>query len=91
MDLGETGVRETSASLVGPPDGSGVGHSRIGREEEDIRISARRKDHGIAGDRFDLAVDHVADHDPARLSVNDNEIEHFPAGIENDISHSDLP
>src|SRR5256886_16109661 len=56
VDLGETGVREGGAALVGAPDRGHVATLRVGREIEDIAVTAGREHHRVAHVRAYPAV-----------------------------------
>ena len=77
MNLRETRVRETSALLVGPPRRRGVGVAGIGREIEDIAVTAGGHDHTIGGMAGDFTRDEITHDDALGLSIDEHELEHF--------------
>ena len=79
VDLGEAGIGEQRAALVGAPDGGGVGALGVGREIEDVAVAAGGEDDGVGDVGLDLAGDQVARDDAARLAVDDDEVEHLRA------------
>ena len=91
MDLGEAGVGEERAALVGPPDRSGIAALCIGRKVEGIAIAAGRQHHRIANMRFDLARDHIARHNTFGMAIGNDQVEHFGAWVHCDLAGVDLP
>ena len=91
MDLGEAGVGEGRALLVGPPDRGGVGTLGVGGEVEHVAVAAGAEDHGVAGMRLDLPGDHVARHDAARPPVDEDQVQHLVAGEHLHLAEPDLP
>ncbi len=55
MNLGEAGVGEQRAALMGAPDSGGVGTLGVGGEVVDVAVTARAQHHGVAEVRLDLA------------------------------------
>ena len=77
MDLREARVGETGALLVGPPSGGRVGIAGVGREIEDVAVTARGEDDAVgrmAGDRTRVEI---ADNDALGLPVDEDEVEHL--------------
>ena len=70
MDLGEAGIAEEGAALVGLPDGRGIRAFGIGREIEDIAVTAGGKADSVSHMGLDLAGDQVAGDDPARIAID---------------------
>ena len=80
MDLREARVCEEGAALVGPPRRGDVRLHGVGREVVGRAVPAGREHDRVRGVRLDLARDQVAGDDPARLAVDDHEVEHLAAG-----------
>src|SRR5690606_3527534 len=91
VDLGKAGVGKEGPFLKAAPGGRAVGVDRVGGKVVDRGVAACRKAHGVAGVGFDLAGDEVAANDASRPSVDDDEVEHFPAGVELDPAGRNLP
>ncbi len=90
VDLGEAGIGEVCAALVGPPDGRDVGALRVGGQIEDVPVPAGAEDHGVAHVGLDLARDHVTHHDAARPPVHDDQVQHLGAGEHADPAGGDF-
>ena len=80
VDLREARVGEERSALVRAPRGRHVGIHRVGREIIRRAVSAGREDDGVRDVALEGSRREVARDDAARLAVNDDEIEHFPAG-----------
>ncbi len=79
VDLRVTRIGERRAALVRAPDRRDVRSLGVGREEEDVAVSARAKNDRVGEVRLDRAGDHVACDDAARPPVHDDDIEHLGA------------
>ena len=79
--LREAGVGKHRPLLVALPGGRTVGVHRIGREEEDVAVTARGDNHGVCAEPFDFARHEVAGDDAAGLAVNKHQVEHLMARI----------
>ena len=77
MDLGEAGVRERGAALVGAPDGGDVAALRVGRQIKDVGVAARGEDDRVGGVGADLPGHEVACDDAARPPVDHDQVEHL--------------
>ncbi len=91
VDLGEAGVGEVGAAPVRPPDGGGVGVHGVRREVEDIAVATAGQHHRVREVRVDAAGDEIPGHDPARPSVDDDQVEHLGARMHLDVARGDLP
>src|SRR5262249_19942172 len=86
MNLGKTGIRECSTTLVCPPDGGGVAVLGVGRQVKDVAVSACRQHYGIGGVGFDLAGDQVPGDNAAGPPIDDDQIEHFAPRVHADLA-----
>ena len=77
MNLRVAGVGERRALLVRTPRGRRVRQHGVRAEVKHVAIPARGEHHGIRRVRRDLAGEQVARHDPARMPVDDDHVEHF--------------
>ena len=77
MNLRVAGVGERRALLVRTPRGRRVRQHGVRAEVKHVAIPARGEYHGIRRVRRDLAGEQVARHDPARMPVDDDHVEHF--------------
>jgi hypothetical protein len=75
---------------VGTPRGGHVAAHGVGGEEEDVAVAAGGEHDGVSGPRLDLAVDHVAGHDAAGATVDDDDLHHLVAGVHLDGAGRDL-
>jgi len=71
--------------------GSGnVTAPRIGREEEDVRVTTSRKNYRISDVRRNLTGDGVPSNDSSRFSIDDDEVQHLGAGMHIYVAEPDL-
>ena len=77
VDLRVARVGERRALLVRTPRGRRVRQHGVRAEVEHVAIPARGKHHGIGRVRRDLAGEQIARHDPARMPVDDDHVEHL--------------
>ena len=71
MNLSETRITEECASFVGAISGGDIATASVGRKKENVAVTAGRKNHGIAGERVDLARAKIAGDDPLGMVVLD--------------------
>src|SRR5271157_2045817 len=90
MNLGEAGIGEESAALVGAPDGGGVAALGIRGEVEDVAVAAGGQDDGVGDVDFNFAVVERAGDDAAGLAVDDDEVQHVHARVHFDGAETDL-
>ncbi len=91
VDLRKTGVTKKGAPFMGFPNGRDIAAHGVGREIEYIAVAAAGNQDGMAEMPFKLAADQVAGDDPAGLSVDKDNLEHFMPGEHFDITQRDLP
>ena len=91
MNLGVTRIGKAGSALVRPPDGGGVRAAGVGREIEDVPVTAGRQHHGIGGVTADFAALQMAHDDPLGLPLHDHQIEHLGVGVGLDGSQANLP
>ena len=90
MDLGEARVRHVGTFLVSSESSHDVASHRIGGEVENVALSAGRENDGSGSVAFDLPGAEVAGHDPLGMTVDQNEVHHFGAGVHFDPALVDL-
>ncbi len=90
MDLGEAGIGEKSAALVGAPDGGGVAALGVGGKIEDVAVAAGGEDDGVGHVDFDFAVVERAGDDAAGLAIHNDEVQHVHARIHFHRAEADL-
>ena len=81
VDLREAGIRKVGALLVALPCGRTVRIHRVGRQEENVAVTARCNHHGVCTEALDLTGNQVAGDDTARLAVDHHEVQHFVTRI----------
>ena len=81
VDLREAGVGEHGPLLVALPCGRTVGVHRVGREEEDVAVTARGDHDRMCAETLYLARYEVARDDTAGLAVHHHQVEHLVARI----------
>ena len=79
MDLGEAGVGEQRATLVGAEGGCDIAATGVRREVEDIAVTAGAEQDGIGRMAGDFTRIQIADDDSLRVAIDQHEIEHFRA------------
>ena len=84
MDLREAGVGEHGALLVALPSGRTVRVHGVGREEEDVAVTAGSEYDGVCAETLDFARHQVAGDDTARLAVDHDQIEHLVTRVAHD-------
>ena len=57
-----------------------VGSHGIRRKEKYVAITAGAENHRVSNVALDIACDQVAHHNPSRLTVHYDQIQHFTAG-----------
>ena len=80
MNLGVARVCHVGSALVGPPRTGDIRVHGVGGQVEDGPIAAGAQEHGICGMALDLSGHQIARNDPARVAVNNHEIQHLSAG-----------
>ena len=90
MDLREARVAEQCAAAMRAPDGGAVRSLRVGREVEDVTVTAGGEYDDVTDVRLDRARLQIARDDAARLAVHDHEIEHLAAVMHRDRAGGDL-
>ena len=60
MNLRVARIREKRAALIGAPRGRDIAVLRVGGQEKDIAVTARRQHNGIRGVRRQPACDEIA-------------------------------
>src|ERR1700730_6751264 len=91
MNLRVAGIREKRSSFVRSVSGGDVASPRVGRKIKYVAVSARRKNDRIPGMGTDLAREEISDHNPFRVTVDQNQIEHFSSRKHFDCAEPDLP
>ena len=77
VDLGVARVGEKRAFLVGAIGGGDVAAAGVGREIENVAVTAGREDHRIGRMPDDFAGDEVARDDALGVAVDHDEVEHL--------------
>ena len=90
VDLREARVCEYGAFLIALPCGRAVRVHRVGRQEEDVAVSARSHDDRMGAETLDLARHQIARDDTPGLAIDHDQLEHLVAGIAFDGSGGDL-
>src|SRR3982074_1534401 len=90
MNLRVAGIREKRSSFVRSIGGGDVASPCVGRKIKYVAVSARRKNDRIPGMGADLARDEISDHNPFRVTVDQNQIEHFSSRKHFDCAVPDL-
>ena len=90
MDLGETRIGESGATLVRPPDRGRIGALRVGRQIVDVAVSTRRQHDRLRHMGLDGAGDEIARDDPTRLAIDHDEIKHLGAWVHCHTTATDL-
>src|SRR5258708_16132701 len=91
MDLCEAWIAEKRSPLKGAPDRRCVRLLRVGRQIEDIPVSACRKNHGVAEVSFRFAGDKISRDNPSRPPVDYDQVEHLAPRVKAHLSLIDLP
>ena len=91
MDLDITRIGKKSAFLMCPPYGVYIGIHGVGGKEIGIAVSAGCHYYGMSSMTFHLTGNKISDHNPPGMSINNNNVQHFPAREHLDISGADLP
>ena len=91
MDLREAWVGERGAAAVRAPGRGDVAAHRVGREEVDVAVAAGCEHHGVGGVALDLAGDEVPGDDPARLAVDEDDVQQLVAVVDGRPALGDLP
>ena len=91
MNLREARVGEQRAAFVGPPRRRHVRVHRVGREVVDRSVAAGAEQHRLTLVALELAGDQVARDDAARLSVDDDEVQHLAPREQRDVAGIHLP
>src|ERR1700733_12108898 len=84
MDLRIAGVRKESAALMCAPAGSNVRALGVGREVVHVAVAAGSENDRVRDMRGEFAGNQVACDDTARLTVDDDQVEHLRAWIHRD-------
>src|SRR5574344_129240 len=90
VNLRVAGVREESSLLVCLPGRAHVGTLGVGGEVEHVAVTAGGEADRVADVAFEFAGHHVAHHDSAGVTVDDDEILHVAAGEQFDGAARDL-
>ena len=90
MNLRVAGVRHEGSAFVGAEGGHDIAAHGIGREIENVSVSAGGEDDGVGGVGTDFTGDEVADDDAFGLAVDDDEVEHLGAGVHGDSAFRDF-
>src|SRR4029453_18756262 len=77
VNLGKTGVAEEGAAFVSAIGGGDVATACVGGEEKDVAVTASGKNNGITGKGIDLAGAKVARDNSLRMTVDQDQVEHF--------------
>jgi hypothetical protein len=81
VNLGEARIGEKRAATGGTPGGGHVAAHRIGRQEKDVAVAAGCEDHRIGRVGADHTGSQIADDDAFGVAVDQDEVEHFGAGV----------
>jgi len=84
MNLSISRVGEVGTFLVNLDGGGSVGTHGVGRQEEGIAVASGTDNNGMSGEAFNFTGNQVTSDDAARLAIDDDQVEHFIAGIQFD-------
>lgn len=90
VDLDEAGVCEISAAAGAAPRRGDVGVSCVRGEIINVSVAAGAEEHGVGDVAFDGAGGQVSGDDAAGFAVDDDQVEHFLAGVHLDVAVVDL-
>ena len=77
VNLGEAGIGKSGSALVRTPDRRDIARFRVGRQVEDIAVTARSQHDRIGRMRFDFSGQQIARDDASRSSIHQHEVEHL--------------
>ncbi len=91
MNLRVTGIREKSAALVGAPDCRCVRALGVSRQIVDVPVATGSENHGIGELHAQFAGDQVAGDNAPRLSIDNDQVQHFGARKHRYLAEVNLP
>ena len=77
MDLGEAGIGEEGALLIGAVSGGHIAAARIGRKIKNISITARSQNDRVPCVSLDFSRSETAGDDSLGLTIDEHDVEHF--------------
>ena len=86
VDLGVARVCHVSSAFVSTKGGHDIAAHSVGGKVEDISVSPGGEDNGIGRVGLNFTSDEVSRDDSFGVTINDDEVEHFGAGV-----HFDSP
>lgn len=82
MNLSISRVGEVSAFLVNLDGCGSVGTHGVGRQEEGVAVAPGADNNGVSGKAFDFTGNQVTGDDATCLAIDDDQVEHFIAGVQ---------
>ena len=90
VNLGVARISEESAFLGSLPGRCNAATHGVGRQVENVNVTAGRKDNSIPPVRLDLTGDQITNRDPFGYAINHNQVEHFAASKQFNCADLDL-
>ena len=90
VDLRVAGVCEARAALVALESRSYAATLRVGGKIEYVAVAARAEQNRVGGVSFDFACYEIADDNALCVAVDENQVEHFAAGVHLDLAEGNL-